>query len=74
MPLLFAGFFVLQLDKSNIGNAMTDNFAADIGIGFNQVNTGNSLLQAGIVIFEIPFNIILQLLGAPLWITFQIMA
>jgi MFS family permease len=70
MPLLIAGFFVLQLDRSNIGNAMTDTIVEDLGITRDDVNLGNQLMSAGIIA-EIPSNIILQRLGAPLWLTFQ---
>ncbi|KAM0330873.1 hypothetical protein ACHAQA_003829 [Verticillium albo-atrum] len=36
MPLLMLGFFVLQLDRGNIGNALTDFFFRDVGITQNQ--------------------------------------
>jgi len=71
MPLLIAGFFVLQLDRSNIGNALTDTIVEDLGITTDDVNLGNQLMLAGIVIAEIPSNIILQRLGAPIWLTIQ---
>ncbi|KAH6687188.1 alternative sulfate transporter [Plectosphaerella plurivora] len=71
MPLLVAGFFVLQLDRSNMSNAMTDTIVEDLGITRNDVNLGSQLMSAGIIIAEIPSNIILQRLGAPIWLTFQ---
>lgn len=71
MPLLVAGFFVLQLDRSNIGNAMTDTITEDLGITRNDVNLGNQLMSAGIVIAEIPSNLVLQRLGAPRWLNLQ---
>ncbi|KAM0332527.1 hypothetical protein ACHAQA_002810 [Verticillium albo-atrum] len=73
MPLLVAGFFVLQLDRSNIGNAMTDTIVEDLGITRNDVNLGSQLMSVGIIIAEIPSNIILQRLGAPIWLTFQML-
>lgn len=71
MPLLVAGFFVLQLDRSNISNAMTDTLTEDLKITQNDVNLGSQLMSAGVVIAEIPSNLILQRLGAPVWLTFQ---
>lgn len=73
MPLLVAGFFVLQLDRSNIGNAMTDTITQDLGITRNDVNLGSQLMSAGIVIAEIPSNLILQKLGPPVWLTLQML-
>ncbi|KAM0343595.1 hypothetical protein ACHAPU_008346 [Fusarium lateritium] len=74
MPLLVLGFFALQLDRGNIGNALTDFFLADVGITQNQFNVGQQLLSAGIVLLEIPSNFILYRLGPARWIGSQIIA
>ncbi|TDZ51755.1 putative transporter [Colletotrichum trifolii] len=58
MPLLVAGFFVLQLDRSNISNALTDTLTADLAISNSNVNLGSQLMSAGIVVAEIPSNLI----------------
>lgn len=71
MPLLVAGFFVLQLDRSNTSNAMTDTLTEDLKITQNDVNVGSQVMSAGIIIAEIPSNFILQHLGVPVWLTFQ---
>ncbi|PSN59374.1 alternative sulfate transporter [Corynespora cassiicola Philippines] len=71
MPLLVLGFFVLQLDRSNISNALTDTLTEDLGITRDDVNLGNQLMLAGIVISELPSNILLQKLGASVWLTGQ---
>ncbi|KAM5342090.1 hypothetical protein ACJ41O_015121 [Fusarium nematophilum] len=73
MPLLVLGFFALQLDRSNIGNALTDTLTTDLGITNDDVNLGDQLMTAGIIIAEIPSNIILQRLGAPIWLTGQVL-
>ncbi|KAL3461620.1 vitamin H transporter [Aspergillus heterothallicus] len=73
MPLLIAGFFVLQLDRSNISNALTDTLPEDLNISSDQVNLGSQLMLIGIVIAEIPSNFILQKLGASIWLTFQML-
>ncbi|KAH7152046.1 major facilitator superfamily domain-containing protein [Dactylonectria estremocensis] len=74
MPLLILGFFALQLDRGNIGNALTDDFFADVGITQNQFNVGQQLLSLGIVLLEIPSNIVLYRVGPSLWIGGQIVA
>ncbi|KAL2165666.1 hypothetical protein VTG60DRAFT_4049 [Thermothelomyces hinnuleus] len=74
MPLLILGFFALQLDRGNIGNALTDNFLQDVGITQFQFNIGQQLLSAGIVLLEVPSNIILYRIGPAVWIGAQIVA
>ncbi|CAH0040345.1 unnamed protein product [Clonostachys rhizophaga] len=71
MPLLVSGFFVLQLDRSNIGNALTDTLTTDLGITTDHVNLGNQLMLIGIIVAEIPSNLILQKIGPPVWLTLQ---
>ncbi|RSM19062.1 hypothetical protein CDV31_001983 [Fusarium ambrosium] len=73
MPLLVLGFFALQLDRSNIGNALTDTLTTDLGITKDDVNLGDQLMSAGIIIAEIPSNLVLQRLGAPIWLTGQVL-
>ena len=74
MPLLCLGFFALQLDRSNISNAMTSTITKDLGITSDEVNSGNQLQIAALIAFEIPSNIMLQRFGPPIWITFQSLA
>ncbi|KEZ40897.1 hypothetical protein SAPIO_CDS7896 [Scedosporium apiospermum] len=74
MPLLILGFFALQLDRGNIGNALTDFFLNDVGITQNQFNFGQQLLALGIILLEIPSNIVLYRVGPTLWIGGQIVA
>ncbi|KAM3554341.1 hypothetical protein ARSEF4850_006511 [Beauveria asiatica] len=72
IPLLIAGFFVLQLDRGNIGNALTDFFWKEVGITQFQFNVGNQLLSLGIVLLELPSNLILYRVGPQKWISCQI--
>jgi hypothetical protein len=60
LPLLFLGLLVFQLDRMNLASALTANFAKDIKVTQNTINLGNQLMFMGIVLLEIPFNIILQ--------------
>ncbi|KAM0555915.1 hypothetical protein ACHAPJ_006317 [Fusarium lateritium] len=73
MPLLVLGFFSLQLDRSNISNALTDTLTTDLNITKDDVNLGDQLMTADIIIAEIPSNIMLQKLGAPIWLTGQVL-
>ncbi|KAK0730865.1 hypothetical protein B0H67DRAFT_563129 [Lasiosphaeris hirsuta] len=74
MPLLVLGFFALQMDRGNVGNALTDFFLQEVGITQNQFNIGQLLLSLGIVLLEIPSNLMLYRLGPTLWIGPQIIA
>lgn len=60
LPLLFLGLLVFQLDRMNLASALTDGFAKQIGVNQNTINLGNQLMFLGIVVLEIPANMILQ--------------
>ena len=51
---------MLSLDRSNIANAVTDTILHDVNVTNNDINVRYQLLSLGIVLFEIPSNIILQ--------------
>ncbi|RSL70858.1 hypothetical protein CEP53_001737 [Fusarium sp. AF-6] len=74
LPMLMLGLFALQLDKGNLSYALTTSFTKDLGIDNNNVNYGNQLMLAAIVVFEIPFNMVLSRIGPALWLTIQIFA
>ncbi|KAL2219573.1 major facilitator superfamily domain-containing protein [Thermoascus aurantiacus ATCC 26904] len=70
--LLLLGLTVFQLDRMNIGSALTGNFARDISVTQNTINLGNQLMFLGIVLLEIPSNMLLQRIGPRKWITAQV--
>lgn len=72
--MLMLGLFSLQLDKGNISYAKTTNFAEDVGLEPNEINWGIALQATAIVVFEIPFNMVLSRIGPSLWLTIQIIA
>lgn len=72
LPLLFLGLLVFQLDRMNLGSALTDGFAQDVGIDQDTVNLGNQLMFLGIVVLEIPSNMLLQRMGPRTWMAAQV--
>lgn len=74
IPTLALAFFALQLDRGNISAVLTSTITEDLGITTNQVNIGTQLLSAGIVLSEIPSNIILQRIGPRVWLSGQLFA
>lgn len=63
-----------MLTGLNSGSAYTDLFTFDVGITQNQYNTGNTLMSVGIVILEIPSNLVLYKVGPRLWLGGQVLA
>ncbi len=61
-----------ELDRGNIANALTDNFFKDVNITQDQFNVGQQMLSLGIVLFEIPSNMILYRVGPGKWLTLQL--
>lgn len=51
---------VFQLDRMNIASALTGGFGKDIHIDQSTVNLGNQLMFLGIIVLEMPSNIVLQ--------------
>ncbi|OOO07848.1 major facilitator superfamily MFS_1 [Aspergillus oryzae] len=74
IPILGLAFFALQVDRGNISAALTSTITEDLGITTNQINIGTQLLSAGIVITEIPSNIVLQRIGPQVWLSIQLFA
>lgn len=74
LPILGLAFFTLQMDRGNISNALTSTITTDLGITTNQINVGTALLSLGIVVLEIPSNVILQRVGPHKWLSGQIIA
>ncbi|QRD91557.1 permease of the major facilitator superfamily [Aspergillus flavus] len=74
LPLLLFGMTVFQLDRMNIASALTGGFGKDIHIDQSTVNLGNQLMFLGIIVLEIPSNLILQKIGPDKWIPAQVLA
>ncbi|CAG8238474.1 unnamed protein product [Penicillium salamii] len=74
IPILAVAFFALQMDRGNISAVLTSSITHDLHITTNQINIGSQLLSAGIVLSEIPSNIIMQKLGPRIWLSGQLFA
>ncbi|KAK2745155.1 hypothetical protein FQN55_006279 [Onygenales sp. PD_40] len=72
LPLLFLGLVVFQLDRMNLASALTGGFAEHVKVDQNTINLGNQMMFLGIVVLEIPSNLILQRLGPRKWIASQV--
>jgi ACS family tartrate transporter-like MFS transporter len=67
LPLLFLCYFASYVDRVNIGFAsLTMN--ADLGLSPRAYGFGAGLFFIGYFIFEVPSNLILNRVGASLWI------
>ncbi|KAL4959069.1 major facilitator superfamily domain-containing protein [Aspergillus stella-maris] len=72
LPLLTLGMITFQLDRMNLASALTNNFTSDISVSQNTINLGNQLMFLGIILLEIPSNMLLQRVGASKWIPAQV--
>ncbi|KAK7520318.1 inner membrane transporter yfaV [Phyllosticta citriasiana] len=73
LPLLYLGLLVFQLDRMNLASALTGGFAKDIKVNQDTINLGNQLMFLGIVLLEIPSNMLLQKIGPRRYISGQVM-
>ena len=48
MSWAFIMFFSLDLDRSNLSQANTDNFLPDLGMTTNDFNLGNTLFKVSV--------------------------
>ncbi|KAK7908682.1 hypothetical protein PG985_015985 [Apiospora marii] len=58
----------------NLASALTAGFASDINVDQNTINLGNQLMYLGVVLLEIPSNLLLHKIGPQRWISGQVIA
>lgn len=67
IPYLMLCYFVAYLDRVNLGFAAL-TFKADLGFSDAVFGLGAGIFFAGYFIFEVPSNILLEKVGARIWI------
>ncbi len=68
IPFLFILYIVAFLDRANVSYAALD-FKKDLGIGDAAYGFGAGVFFIGYFLFEVPSNLILERVGARVWIT-----
>ncbi|KAK5821843.1 major facilitator superfamily domain-containing protein [Linnemannia elongata] len=68
IPLIAVLYLCSFLDRVNIGNAKVAGIAHDINLTPSEYNWALSIFFIGYVLFEIPSNILLKLMGPRKWI------
>ncbi|KAJ7094329.1 MFS general substrate transporter [Mycena epipterygia] len=67
-PWILLTTFVLNMDRTNHSNAISDNLPADLGFTINTVNTGTAIYAVAFSIFSFSGAVMAKIVGPSRWI------
>ncbi|KAF5624550.1 mfs general substrate transporter [Fusarium sp. NRRL 52700] len=65
-------FAALNIDRNNIQNAVADNMLDDLGITHADYNIGQTISRVGVLVAELPWQLLSKRIGPDMWISIQL--